>query len=181
VHRISPSATRGSGADTGPLVAMLNAKDLHHEPRTPLSRRFRGAGAERLAERARPRLTGLSFRRADAVHYETCGDLRCAPETGRPGWSCGHPLGRLPWGRCHGATGYIFRFREVRGSRRPSVHLDRIRYTCAMKFTVADLVATLAASPEESYVRVVADWLAHGEVAAAGPALTGQAIGRPAP
>jgi hypothetical protein len=50
-----------------------------------------------------------------------------------------------------------------------------------MKFTVADLVATLAAAPEESYVRVVADWLAHGEVAAAGPALTGQAIGRPAP
>ena len=45
-----------------------------------------------------------------------------------------------------------------------------------MKFTVADLVATLAASPEESYVRVVADWLAHGEVAAAGPALTGQAV-----
>jgi hypothetical protein len=46
----------------------------------------------------------------------------------------------------------------------------------AMKFTVADLVATLAAAPEESYVRVVADWLAHGEVAAAGPALTGRPV-----
>jgi len=45
-----------------------------------------------------------------------------------------------------------------------------------MKFTVADLVATLAASPEESYVRVVADWLAHGEVAPAGPALTGRPV-----
>src|SRR6202012_41159 len=46
----------------------------------------------------------------------------------------------------------------------------------AMKFTAADLVATLAASPEESYVRVVADWLAHGEVAPAGPALTGRPV-----
>jgi hypothetical protein len=45
-----------------------------------------------------------------------------------------------------------------------------------MKFTVADLAATLAASPEESYVRVVADWLAHGEVASAGPALTGRPV-----
>ena len=45
-----------------------------------------------------------------------------------------------------------------------------------MKFTAADLVATLAASPEESYVRVVADWLAHGEVASAGPALTGRPV-----
>jgi len=41
-----------------------------------------------------------------------------------------------------------------------------------MKFTAADLAATLSAAPEESYVRVVADWLAHGEVAPAGPALT---------
>jgi hypothetical protein len=46
----------------------------------------------------------------------------------------------------------------------------------AMKFTVADLVATLAAAPEESYVRVMADWLAHGEVAPAGPALTGRPV-----
>jgi hypothetical protein len=46
----------------------------------------------------------------------------------------------------------------------------------AIKFTAADLVATLTASPEESYVRVVADWLAHGEVTAAGPALTGRAV-----
>jgi hypothetical protein len=46
----------------------------------------------------------------------------------------------------------------------------------AMKFTAADLAATLAASPEESYVRVVAGWLAHGEVAPAGPALTGRPV-----
>ena len=45
-----------------------------------------------------------------------------------------------------------------------------------MKFTAADLVTTLAASPEESYVRVMADWLAHGEVASAGPALTGRPV-----
>lgn len=45
-----------------------------------------------------------------------------------------------------------------------------------MKFTADDLVATLVASPEESYVRVVADWLAHGEVDPAGPALTGQRV-----
>jgi hypothetical protein len=45
-----------------------------------------------------------------------------------------------------------------------------------MKFTVDDLVATLAAAREESYVRVVADWLAHGEVAPAGPALTGRPV-----
>ena len=29
-------------ADTGPLVAMLNAKDRHHEACTALFRRFRG-------------------------------------------------------------------------------------------------------------------------------------------
>ena len=46
----------------------------------------------------------------------------------------------------------------------------------AMRFTAADLAATLAAAPEESYVRVVADWLAHGEVAPAGPALTGRPV-----
>ena len=45
-----------------------------------------------------------------------------------------------------------------------------------MKFTVADPEATLASSSEESYVRVVADWLAHGEVAPAGPALTGRPV-----
>jgi hypothetical protein len=45
-----------------------------------------------------------------------------------------------------------------------------------MKFTAADLVATLAAVTEESYVRVVADWLAHGEIAPAGPTLTGQPV-----
>jgi hypothetical protein len=45
-----------------------------------------------------------------------------------------------------------------------------------MRFTVADLVATLAAAPEESYVRVAADWLAHGEVASTGPALTGRPV-----
>lgn len=45
-----------------------------------------------------------------------------------------------------------------------------------MKFTAADLAATLAASPEESYVRVVADWLAHGEIAPAGPELTGRPV-----
>lgn len=45
-----------------------------------------------------------------------------------------------------------------------------------MKFTAADLVATLAASPEESYVRVVADWLAHGEVTSSGPELTGHPV-----
>jgi hypothetical protein len=45
-----------------------------------------------------------------------------------------------------------------------------------MKFTVADLAATLAASSEESYVRVVADWLAHGEVAPDEPALTGRPV-----
>jgi hypothetical protein len=45
-----------------------------------------------------------------------------------------------------------------------------------MKFTAADLAATLAASTEESYVRVVADWLAHGEVAPAGPPLTGRPV-----
>jgi hypothetical protein len=39
----------------------------------------------------------------------------------------------------------------------------------ARRFTAADLVATLAAARKESYVRVVADWLAHGEVAPAGP------------
>src|SRR6478735_4701519 len=46
----------------------------------------------------------------------------------------------------------------------------------AMKFTAADLAATLAVSPEESYVRVVADWLAHGEVTPARPALTGRPV-----
>lgn len=45
-----------------------------------------------------------------------------------------------------------------------------------MKFSAADLATTLAASPEDSYVRVVADWLAHGEVAPAGPALTGRPV-----
>jgi hypothetical protein len=45
-----------------------------------------------------------------------------------------------------------------------------------MKFTAADLAATLAASPEESYVRVVADWLAHGEVTSARPMLTGRPV-----
>jgi len=45
-----------------------------------------------------------------------------------------------------------------------------------MKFTAADLAATLALSPEESYVRVVADWLARGEVASARPALTGRPV-----
>lgn len=45
-----------------------------------------------------------------------------------------------------------------------------------MKFTAADLAATLAASPEESYVRVVADWLAHAQVVPAAPALTGQPV-----
>jgi hypothetical protein len=45
-----------------------------------------------------------------------------------------------------------------------------------MRFTAADLAATLAASPEESYVRVVADWLAHGEIAPTGPALTGRPV-----
>jgi hypothetical protein len=45
-----------------------------------------------------------------------------------------------------------------------------------MKFTAADLAATLAASPEESYVRVVADWLAHGEVTSGRPALTGRPV-----
>lgn len=45
-----------------------------------------------------------------------------------------------------------------------------------MKFTAADLAATLAASPEESYVRVVADWLVHGEIAPSGPALTGMPV-----
>lgn len=45
-----------------------------------------------------------------------------------------------------------------------------------MEFTAADLAATLAASPQENYVRVVADWLAHGEVALAGPTLTGQPV-----
>lgn len=45
-----------------------------------------------------------------------------------------------------------------------------------MKFTATDLAVTLAASPEESYVRVVADWLAHGEVASARPALTGRPV-----
>jgi hypothetical protein len=45
-----------------------------------------------------------------------------------------------------------------------------------MKLTAADLAATLAASPEESYVRVVADWLAHGEVTSARPALTGRPV-----
>ena len=53
VHRISLSALRRSCArssrsalmliaDTGPLVAMLNAKDRHHEACTALFRRFRG-------------------------------------------------------------------------------------------------------------------------------------------
>src|ERR1017187_467463 len=53
VHRISPSAPRTSCArssrsapmliaDTGPLVAMLNAKDQHHEACTTLFRRYRG-------------------------------------------------------------------------------------------------------------------------------------------
>lgn len=46
----------------------------------------------------------------------------------------------------------------------------------AMKFTAADLAATLAVSSEESYVRVVADWLAHGEVTSAKPALTGRPV-----
>lgn len=46
----------------------------------------------------------------------------------------------------------------------------------AVKFTAADLAATLAVSPEESYVRVVADWLAHGEVTSARPALTGRPV-----
>src|SRR5262249_13340062 len=45
-----------------------------------------------------------------------------------------------------------------------------------MRFTAADLAATLAVSPEESYVRVVADWLAHGEVTSARPALTGRPV-----
>jgi hypothetical protein len=45
-----------------------------------------------------------------------------------------------------------------------------------MRFTAADLAATLVASPEESYVRVVADWLAHGEVASARPPLTGRPV-----
>lgn len=46
----------------------------------------------------------------------------------------------------------------------------------AMKLTAADLAATLAVSREESYVRVVADWLAHGEVTSARPALTGRPV-----
>lgn len=46
----------------------------------------------------------------------------------------------------------------------------------AMKFTAADLAATLAASPEEGYVRMVTDWLVHGEVARAGPVLTGRPV-----
>ncbi|MGH3264929.1 MAG: hypothetical protein ACRDNS_23385 [Trebonia sp.] len=45
-----------------------------------------------------------------------------------------------------------------------------------MVFTAADLAATLAVSPEESYVRVVADWLAHGEVTSTRPALTGRPV-----
>jgi hypothetical protein len=45
-----------------------------------------------------------------------------------------------------------------------------------MTFTADDLAATLAASPEESYVRVMADWLAHGEIDPAGPALTGRSV-----
>src|SRR2546430_10048126 len=53
MHGISPSAPRRSCgrssrsaqmliADTGPLVAMLNAKDRHHEACTALFRRFHG-------------------------------------------------------------------------------------------------------------------------------------------
>ena len=45
-----------------------------------------------------------------------------------------------------------------------------------MHYTVADLAATLAASTEDDYVRVVADWLTHGEVTDIAPPLTGKRV-----
>jgi len=45
-----------------------------------------------------------------------------------------------------------------------------------MGYTVADLAATLAASTEANYVRVVADWLVNGDLSDREPALTGTPI-----
>jgi hypothetical protein len=45
-----------------------------------------------------------------------------------------------------------------------------------MAWSVDDLVATLLASEESSYVRVVADWLVHGEVGFTPPARSGERI-----
>jgi hypothetical protein len=75
-------------------------------------------------------------------------------------------------------TAVAARMRELRTryAKRPVPIWTGSGTLIAMKFTVADLVATLAAAPEESYVRVVADWLAHGEVSGAGPALTGRPV-----
>ncbi len=45
-----------------------------------------------------------------------------------------------------------------------------------MPYTPSDLAATLAASEESNYVRVVADWLARGSVTQTAPALTGDRL-----
>ncbi|GAB3750941.1 hypothetical protein [Microlunatus parietis] len=45
-----------------------------------------------------------------------------------------------------------------------------------MKYSAADLAATLMATSETNYVRVVADWLEHGEVSQVEPAQTGDLL-----
>lgn len=45
-----------------------------------------------------------------------------------------------------------------------------------MGYTVDDLAATLAASTEENYVRVVADWLVNGDLSDNEPALAGTPV-----